>query len=278
VVDGGRKRSPTLGRLRHVLTGLDGAVDGPRVAANDGGEGVALLQKGQTRRVHALQTNTFRKSGKGQSNDFRKVAEMQVFTETVGMPFPKQRASKKSNVWPQRPRFIELVKAKERSGVPFEEIAEHLDMKPSTLQGYIEQWTRPPSKKAISLASGYFKVHISEIWGPEMTPDQVEIMNAYSMVREALGYEKAESMGELGVLLYYRAAKAMVSAGVATTSREEIERHRAELGKPIDEGRGSLPGAQGRGDEASHPSRPRGNTPAPGDVGEGEAQDHAAPG
>ncbi len=192
VVDGGRKRGTTLGRLLHVLTGLDGAIDGAGVTADDEGQGLASFEKGHT---HTLQTNTFCKSRKRNAYEFCKVAEMQIFTETVQM-----------RTW-NRDLFVRLVKAKKAAGFSDAQIAEGLgEMSESTLQGYLDQRGRPPSKKLLEFAPGFLHVDLEELWVEDLTDDQKELRHARAFLRDCMGHEMEASHTDEQALQWYRHA------------------------------------------------------------------------
>ena len=115
-------------------------------------------------------------------------------------------------VWPQRPRFIELVKAKVKAGASMAEIAHALGMAESTLRGYMEQWSRPPKKKALELAAVYFSVDLAELLGPEIPEADMELRHARAMMRDSLGADKAASTPDEDALKFYRLAKSVIAA------------------------------------------------------------------
>lgn len=204
VVDGDTKRAATFRRLGHVLPGLNGTVDGPGVAPNHEGDGLALGFEGNRLLLHTNKANTFRKPIKGESYGNRNLAKEQTFTETVGM-----------DVWPQRPRFVALVKAKVKAGTPFAEIATALGMTPATLQGHMEQHSRPPSKKLLTLAPTYFNIPIWELWGRPMSEEEAELVEAHAMMRSIMGYEVAAKVSDADALKHYRFAKTMLKTAIS---------------------------------------------------------------
>jgi hypothetical protein len=169
------------------------------VAADDGRQGFALLLEGRSSASHTSKTNTFRKSGKGESYEIRKVAEKHVFTETVGM-----------RKW-NRDLFVKLVKAKVASGVPFEAIAQGLEMAPATLQGFMDQRDRPPSKRMLDLAPDFFQVDLDDLWAEDLKPEAIELRHARSMLRDSLGYEVAETYSDAATLQWYRFGLTMLN-------------------------------------------------------------------
>lgn len=198
VVDGSRKGGPALGRLRHVLPGLDGAVNSPGVAANDGCQGFTSLKKGL---AHALKTNTFRKSRKRNTDKIRMFAENQILTQNVGM-----------RTW-NRDLFVRLVKEKRDAGVSDEEIARALgDISTATLQGYLDQRGRAVSKKLLEFAPAYLGVELEDLWLDDASEDQVELRRARAMVRETLGKDRAADFTDEAALKWYRMAKNLIAA------------------------------------------------------------------
>jgi hypothetical protein len=174
------------------------------VAPNDQGEGFALGLEGNRGVLHTHKTNTFRKLRNPESYDFHKLAKNHIFTETIGM-----------DIWPQRPRFVALVKAKVKAGTPFAEIAKALGMAPATLKGYMEQHSRPPSKKLLTLAPPYFNVQDWELWGQARTDEQLELMEAHAMMRSIMGYEVAAKVSDEAALSHYRFAKTILENAIS---------------------------------------------------------------
>lgn len=199
VVNRRRKFTTTCDRFPGT-TGIEDTQDGLWGPAREGGEHFALCLQGRARALHTLNTNTYRKQRKGDAYGKCKIAENLRLTETVQM-----------RTWNWE-LFKNLVKAKEASGTPVAEQAMALGMEEATLRGYVEQRSRPPSKKLLDLAPDYYQVELDDLWIPAgQEQREVEIRHARTFLRDCLNAEEATAYTDDEALGMYRLAKSTLA-------------------------------------------------------------------
>lgn len=189
-------------RVKHPEDGLLGPSRGS-------GERFALRLQGRSGTLHTLKTNTYRKPRKPAANENRKIAENLRLTENAGM-----------RVWNWE-LFKKLVRTKEAAGVPLSEQATALEVSHSTLQGYLDQRDRPPSKRMLELAPGYYRVKLDDLWVQSgLTDEAIEIQRARSMLLDCMNSDEASAMSDSEALSWYRFAKSTLLLAKNNTNKQ----------------------------------------------------------
>jgi transcriptional regulator with XRE-family HTH domain len=117
--------------------------------------------------------------------------------------------------------FKKLVRTKEAAGVPLSEQATALEVSHSTLQGYLDQRDRPPSKRMLELAPGYYRVKLDDLWVQSgLTDEAIEIQRARSMLLDCMNSDEASAMSDSEALSWYRFAKSTLLLAKNNTNKQ----------------------------------------------------------
>lgn len=164
--------------------------------------------------LHAYQGRTFCVFVNHEQREKCEIADSGTNMQTYRMARP--RKPRYDDPWKQRDRFMFLVDAKVKSGVPLEEVARELGLKTvnSLEVAYRYDHRRIPSRNTIKRAAKYFGVPESELYGEE-DAQLDELILARSLALNAMGADAVGKLTSEQLIEAYKIALATAKAVLA---------------------------------------------------------------